>query len=562
MSVLQFKKVNCKDCYKCVRYCPVKSIRVKDHAASILPGECILCGNCTIVCPQHAKEDINDVPMIQVLLEQHENVIAMIAPSFAAYFNISFETMKKYLMALGFADVFEVAEGAHVVKSAYEKIIAEDPNKTWITSCCSTVNYYIKKHRPEAAKYLLPVLTPMTAHAKILRERYPTGKFVFIGPCLSKKGEAFEDGSNVSAVLLFEELEEWFQKENIAITQEEDFMNESARLSRLFPMSGGILATMKQEPGINYLPISGFDGVAHTIDDVIAEKLPGCVIEMNFCKGGCIGGPSFRRKELGTLRGAVKIRQAAGTTDYTEDFQVEEELDFSTEFRSKRVLRLEPTEEQIEAVLRQMDKFSPEDELNCGICGYPTCRDKARAVIHGKAEITMCMPYIRKRAENYADTIIQSIPRGVLTVDMSLKILQANPAACEIFGVDADSLIGQPVRTLLDDSDFIALLSSNEETFNSNIYLPDYNLYLDETLHYNREAQIVICILKNVSEKKFKQRRALQKKQQAAAIADQIVEKQLRMVHEIASLLGETASETKIAISDLKDTVMMEDFNG
>lgn len=562
MSVLQFKKVNCKDCYKCVRYCPVKSIRVRDHAASILPGECILCGNCTIICPQHAKEDINDVPMIQVLLEQHENVIAMIAPSYSAYFNVSFETMKHHLMELGFTDVFEVAEGAHIVKSEYEKIIAENPHKTWITSCCSSVNYYIKKHRPDAAKYLLPVLTPMTANAKLLRDRYPTGKFVFIGPCLSKKGEAFEDGSNVSAVLLFEELEEWFQEENIQLHEEEDFFNKSARLSRLFPLSGGVLATMKQEPGINYLPISGFDGVSQTIDDVIAGKLPNCVIEMNFCKGGCIGGPSFRRKELGTLRGAVKVRQAAGTTDYNEDFHVEEELDYSTEFHSKRVLQLEPTEEQIEAVLRQMDKFTPEDELNCGICGYPTCREKARAVIHGKAEITMCMPYIRKRAENYADTIIQSIPRGVLAVDMTLKILQANPAACEIFGVDADSLVGQPVRTLLDDSDFVALLSSNEETFNSNIYLPDYNLYLDETLHFNREAQIIICILKNVSEKKFKQRLALQKKQQAAAIADQIMEKQLRMVHEIASLLGETASETKIAISDLKDTVMLEDFNG
>ena len=203
MSVLQFKKVNCKDCYKCVRYCPVKSIRVRDHAASILPGECILCGNCTIICPQHAKEDINDVPMIQVLLEQHENVIAMIAPSYSAYFNVSFETMKHHLMELGFTDVFEVAEDAHIVKSEYEKIIAENPHKTWITSCCSSVNYYIKKHRPDAAKYLLPVLTPMTAHAKLLRDRYPTGKFVFIGPCLSKKGEAFEDGSNVSAVLLF-----------------------------------------------------------------------------------------------------------------------------------------------------------------------------------------------------------------------------------------------------------------------------------------------------------------------------------------------------------------------
>lgn len=560
MSILEFKKVNCKDCYKCVRYCPVKSIRVKDHAASILAGECILCGNCTIVCPQHAKEDINDVPMIKVLMSKHETVIAIVAPSFAAYFNISFETMKSTLKKLGFADVFEVAEGAHVVKTEYERLVAENPDQTWITSSCASVNYYIKRHRPEAAKYLLPVLTPMKALAKILRERYPEAKFVFIGPCLSKKGEAFENGSNVSAVLLFEELEDWLAEENIVVHEDESFRNQP-RLSRLFPMSGGILAIMKQEPGINYLPISGFDGVKQTIEDVIDGKLPHCFIEMNFCKGGCVGGPSFRRKELGTLRGAVKTRQAAGTTIYDEDYNVPETLDYSTTFQTKRVFRLEPTKAQIEAVLRQMDKFSPEDELNCGMCGYSTCREKARAVLFGKAEIDMCMPYIRKRAENYAGKIIDSVPSGILAIDMSLNISQANPAACDIFGVDATSLVGQPIGTILDENDFVNLLASDEDTLMTSIYLPDYGLYLDETLQVNRDANLIICILKNVTEEKTRHRRAMQKRQQTAAIADEIVEKQLRMVHEIASLLGETASETKIAISDLKESVMMEDDN-
>lgn len=560
MSILEFKKVNCKDCYKCVRYCPVKSIRVKDHAASILAGECILCGNCTIVCPQHAKEDINDVPMIKVLMSKHETVIAIVAPSFAAYFNISFETMKSTLKKLGFADIFEVAEGAHVVKTEYERLVAENPDQTWITSSCASVNYYIKRHRPEAAKYLLPVLTPMKALAKILRERYPEAKFVFIGPCLSKKGEAFENGSGVSAVLLFEELEDWLAEENIVVHEDESFRNQP-RLSRLFPMSGGILATMKQEPDINYLPISGFDGVKQTIEDVIDGKLPHCFIEMNFCKGGCVGGPSFRRKELGTLRGAVKTRQAAGTTIYDEDYSVPETLDYSTTFQTKRVFRLEPTKAQIEAVLRQMDKFSPEDELNCGMCGYSTCREKARAVLFGKAEIDMCMPYIRKRAENYAGKIIDSVPSGILAIDMSLNISQANPAACDIFGVDATSLVGQPIGTILDENDFVNLLASDEDTLMTSIYLPDYGLYLDETLQVNRDANLIICILKNVTEEKTRHRRAMQKRQQTAAIADEIVEKQLRMVHEIASLLGETASETKIAISDLKESVMMEDDN-
>ena len=206
-----------------------------------------------------------------------------------------------------------------------------------------------------------------------------------------------------------------------------------------------------------------------------------------------------------------------------------------------------------------MDKFSPEDELNCGMCGYSTCREKARAVLFGKAEIDMCMPYIRKRAENYAGNIIDSMPSGIISVDMSLNIAQANPAACAIFGLDAASLIGQPIGTILNESNFVDLLAGDETITSASIYLPDYGLYLDETLQVNRDANLIICILKNVTEEKTRHRRTMQKRQQTAAIADQIVEKQLRMVHEIASLLGETAAETKIAISDLKESVITED---
>ncbi len=559
MSILRFKKVNCKDCYKCVRNCPVKSIRVKDHVASIIESECILCGTCTIVCPQHAKEDRCDVPVVQNMIKEGKQVIATVAPSFTAYFDLSFDTFRIMLQRLGFADAFETAEGAYLVKTAYEKMIAEGGEHTWISSCCSSVNSYIKKYKPKALKYLAPVLTPMQAHAKLLRSIYPDAEFVFIGPCLAKKGEADEEESDINSVLLFEELEEWFNSEDINADDIKPCEKNDARLCRMFPAKGGILKTMEKQNSFSYLAVDGFEAVSKTIDDVIAGKLDNCFIEMNFCAGGCLGGPSFQRKKMGTALSELKVIKAAGTQDRSEDFNVADSPDVATEFKSKRVLHLKPSEDQIEAVLRQMDKHSPEDELNCGMCGYSTCREKAEAVLQSKAEISMCLPYIRKRAESYADKVMDSMPSAVLSVDMSFKIKQINPAACAIFGMEQSELIGQPVRMILDETVFVEALASGDEYTKVNTYLPDYDVFLDETISPDKKAELIICVLQDVTAEKRAKRKSIQKKQQAAQIADKIIDKQLRMVHEIASLLGETAAETKIAISDLKDTIIMDD---
>ena len=557
MSILQFKKVNCKDCYKCVRYCPVKSIRVKDHVASIIESECILCGTCTIVCPQHAKEDISDVPAVKELIKAGKQVIATVAPSFAAYFNMDFESFKLILKQLGFAAAFETAEGAFLVKSEFERLAAENGG-TWISSCCPSVNSYIRKYKPKALEFLTPVLTPMQAHAKLLKSRYPEAEFVFIGPCIAKKGEAAENDSNVKSVLLFEELENWIEQAGIEVPTGIENNQSDAKLSRLFPSKGGVLSTMEKCPEMDYLSVDGFENVAQTIDDIIDGKLENCFVEMNFCSGGCIGGPSFQRKKLGCAVSELRVRKAAGTEEHSLDFAVSDAPDIMTKYTPKRILHLKPGNDQIEAVLRQMDKHSPEDELNCGMCGYSTCREKAEAVLQGKAEKSMCLPYIRKKAESYADRVIDSMPSAVLSVDMSLKIKQINPAACAIFGMEQQNLIGEPVRSILDENAFIEALASGEEYMKINTYLPDYDVYLNETISPDKKAELIICILQDVTEEKISKRKALQKKQHAAMIADKIIDDQLRMVHEIASLLGETAAETKIAISDLKNTVMMD----
>lgn len=559
MSILQFNAKNCKNCYKCVRHCPVKAIEIKDHVARIIENDCILCGTCVTICPQNAKEDIPEIGPITECLINGEQVIASVAPSYAAYFSTDFPTLRGALKDLGFADAFETAEGAYLVKSEYERLVHQNPGKTYISSCCAAINTYIKKVRPKAQAYLLPVLTPIQAHAKLLKQRYPDAKIVFISPCVAKKGEQHEGESQYDFTLLFDELKTWFRNSGIVLQEIVGRNNVDPKLSRLFPKTGGILQTMEREVGWRYLTVDGFEDCAAAIDDVIGGRMANCFIEMNFCRGGCVGGPSFRKDRLSVAYSELKVRNSANTRDHSVDFVVPEQVEMSKEFKAKRVLRMAPSDAQITAVLRQIGKNDPSDELNCGMCGYPTCREKAKAVLQGKAEIGMCLPYMREKAESFANTVVDILPNALISVNTDLKIQQINKAACELFHISAGSVVGQPVSQLMDEYDFVTFLASGKDLLQKRVYHSDYSMYLEETFQLDRESGVIVVTMKDLTQENTQKRKNMETKLQAASLADEIVNKQLRIVHEIAFLLGETAAETKTAVKDLKDAILLDE---
>lgn len=559
MSILQFKKVNCKNCYKCVRYCPVKAIEVQNHCAQIIEEECILCGNCTIVCPQAAKEDISDIPMLSEVLHAGKTVIASIAPSFAAYFHISYANMKAALKELNFTDAYETAEGAYLVKTEYERLICENPGNTYISSCCSSVNTYIRKYRPDALLYLAPVLTPMQVHAKLLKERFPGAVIVFIGPCISKKAERLEAGSEADFVITFDELKDYFSESGVTLPYGDEAVTEPKYLSRMFPVNGGILGTLKKEETYRYISIDGFDRCAQAIDDVCSGALKNCFIEMSMCQGSCIGGPSFQKSNYSQLTSELRVKDTSAVKKYAEDFNIKTDLALNTSFSDERIVQIIPTEAQITGILHKIGKNSAEDELNCSMCGYSSCREKAIAVFMGKAEINMCLPFMKERAESFSEKIINVTPNAILTVDMDLKVQQINQSACKIFGLLPEDIVNQPVSRILDEFDFVEMITSETKQSVKYNFLVEYKVYLEQTFLYDRNNSIVICIMKDITHDRQKKNQLMQTKLQAAAMADNIADKQLRVVHEIAALLGETAAETKIAIHDLKETILLDD---
>lgn len=557
-NYLTLKKSNCKNCYKCIRHCPVKSIRFSANQAHIVENECILCGQCFVVCPQDAKEIVNDIEKAKVLIQSDDPVYASIAPSFIANYNgIGIESLKKALLKLGFYDVEETAIGATYVKNEYEKMVKDGEHNIIISSCCNTVNLLIQKYFPRALKYLANVLSPMQAHCSDIKKRNPKAKTIFIGPCLSKKEEADRYKGIVDCVLTFEELTNWLNDEGIELEKVEEKVIDHSK-TRLFPTTGGILKTMNcSESEYNYLAIDGVENCINTLKDIENGSVSKCFIEMSACVGGCIAGPIIEKKHCSHLKDYVLVNNYAGNKDF-EVTQLESKY-YIKNFAPIDLHKDIPSEYDIVQILKQMGKTKKSDELNCGSCGYNTCREKAIAIYQGKAQISMCLPYLKEKAESFSDSIVSNTPNALIVLNDKFEVQQINAAAKKLLHIKSDSdVLGDQVVRILDPVPFIKVLDTKVNLRNKKVYLAEYEKYVEQTIIYDANCHLLICIMRDVTEMTKEKSKKEEISKQTIEIADKVVDKQMRIVQEIASLLGETAAETKIALTKLKESITDE----
>ena len=554
---LTLKKSNCKSCFRCVRKCPIKAIRFSGNQAHIIGNECILCGNCVVQCPQNAKEIADGIEKTRVLIQSGDPVIVSLAPSFIAnYDGVGIESMRRALKKLGFTDVEETAIGATIVKNEYERMIREEERDVIITSCCHSINLLIQKRFPECLQYLADVMSPMQAHCSDIKKRIPNAKTVFIGPCVAKKDEAEYYENIVDAVLTFEELDTMLASERIELEVEAD-SNENSR-ARFFPTTGGVLKTMAQDaPGYTYLAMDGVENCMTALADIASGKIHKCFVEMSACIGSCIGGPVMNRAKKPLVSDYLKVAGYAGERDFEVDQPEPAELKKNFSAIEHKIPL--PSEHEIMAVLRQMGKFKESDELNCGTCGYNSCRDKAIAIIQGKAEISMCLPFLKDKAESFSDTIVRNTPNGLIVLNEKLEVQQINNSARRIMNIRAASdVLGEPVIRILDPTPFSQVKSSGRSIRNRRTYLAEYKKYVEQTIVYDTDSRMLIGIMRDVTDEVETEERKESISRQTVEVADKVVEKQMRIVQEIASLLGETAAETKIALTKLKESIVDE----
>ncbi len=561
-SILKLKKSNCKNCYKCIRHCPVKSIRFSDNQAHIVEDECILCGQCFVVCPQNAKEIRSDTDIAKELIKNNpNNVYVSLAPSFVAnYQGINMETMRSALKKLGFADADETALGATMVKKKYEEMVQSQEKNIIISTCCHSVNLLIQKHFPEALPYMAPVVSPMQAHCMHIKKEHPGARTVFIGPCISKKSEAEAYPEAVDCVLTFEELSRWMAEENIvpeeaaAETEEQD-----TGRARLFPTAGGILRTMhRPDNEYRYITVDGTDNCIRALDDIISGELRGkCFIEMSACRGSCIGGPVMDRTSRATLMDFMAVEEYAGKMDFAVPQYPDTDLHKSIGFIGLH--RQMPGSAAIDEILHKMGKLTPEAELNCGSCGYDTCREKAIAVFQGKADLTMCLPFLKEKAESFSDNIIKNTPNGIIVLNESLEVQQINSAARHIMNIrNTSDVLGDQVVRVMDPQIFLEVLQSGINIHDKKIYMAEYRRFVEMTVIYDKSYHILMGIMRDVTEEEAQRARKETLSRNTIEVTDKVIEKQMRVVQEIASLLGETTAETKIALTKLKESLQDE----
>ncbi len=569
MSIIQFREANCKNCYKCIRSCPVNAIAFKNDQAEIIHDECTLCGNCLKVCPQNAKSVNSEIEKVKKFISKKEKVYVSLAPSFVSAFDYDDKWLYCALKKLGFTHVEGTANGAYQVSRQYEKLLYKKEMKNIITSCCSSIIFLIEKHYPELINMLAPVVSPMIAHAKMLRETYGQRiKVVFIGPCISKKEEYndLQNENQIDAVITFDELDRWFEEDGIY--QDSDITEEIRNfdnITRIYPVPGGILKTIDRNAKKNYRSISvdGFERCIDILQSILEGNIENYFIEMSSCAGGCIAGPCMKHVHGGFLTSRERLinyakKSASNQNDSTGSLMSATKIDFSKTFIDRSKKTDQPSEAVIQGILNSIGKFSDDKELNCGACGYPSCREKAIAVYRGKAQVHMCLPYMRERAESISNIIINYTPYAIFALDKNLQIQEVNKSAKNMFKLGATDVEGMHIQEILQCDLFERVLDSGENIYDEKYDYSDFNLIVKQSIINVSKHNTLIVIINDITDEEKQRQKIFESRSQNIDIAQKVMEKQMRVAQEIASLLGETTAETKVALTKLKKSIMSE----
>ncbi|WP_027625074.1 [Fe-Fe] hydrogenase large subunit C-terminal domain-containing protein [Clostridium lundense] len=573
MSHMNFSRANCKNCYKCLRSCPVKAIKFKNEQAEIVEERCISCGHCLAICPQNARNITSDLDLVRNAVRDGKRVVGSIAPSFAGFFRGREGKLIAALKKMGFYDVEETAVGAEVVTELYKDYINENKLENYITTCCPSANYLIEKYFPKLIPYIIPIVSPMIAHGKILKDIYQNDSFtVFIGPCAAKKVEAdsySEDPRPIDAVLTYEEIQKWIEEENINIDElEEDSVSSMAfKTGRGYPIHGGIIKAVGDLPALtnfDKLSVSGMEECIELLNSIEQGNLNKVLVEISACKGSCIGGPNRirDRKEYFERMTWVKKyieKKEMHIKENEKIIDTPKGIDFYANFKDKSILNENPSDEEVEKIMKSMGKYSVEDELNCGVCGYDTCKEKAKAIYNGMAEPTMCLHYMRSKAENITNVIFENTATCIILLDGNLKIKEINPAGEEVFLVKGNNVKDKPISILMGDEDFRYVIETGKRIIGKKIAVPQYNAVFIENIVYLPKQDVIMASMVNIMQEEKNREELIKVKENTLNAAQEVIDKQMRVAQEIASLLGETTAETKIILSKLKKVVEGEE---
>ncbi len=555
------EKARCQDCYKCVRACPVKAIQVVDDSAAVMPERCVFCGTCVNVCPVGAKKVRDDLGRAKLVLKRKAKVVASLAPSFVAEFpGLEPARLIHALKALGFWAVSETALGAEEVSAACALELEKGGPGAYLSTACPTVVELIRRYHADQIPALTPLLSPLLAHCKLLRREYGEDiGIVFIGPCISKKLEADARPELLDVALTFADLHRWLEDRGIDPASEpfddaDAFVPKEARDGALYPADGGMnkgIAYRRNTEDVKFMSFSGIHFLQEAMEGLrnhdLKQKL---FLELLACEGGCVNGPQAS-KTCGT---ALKWLQVLDYASEPERPLPEPSLDLAAETSPAPVPEYSHELPEVLQALRRLGKTTPEDELNCGGCGYDSCRHLAQALLEGRAEPNMCVSYMRKLAMNKANALVRCMPAGVVIADENLFIVECNRRFAETLGGDTPEVFdAKPGMSGADLTKvcpelrgfFAKGLEKEVDDLRKDVRVGDRILRL--TVFTVELGCVVGGILQDITEPAVQREQIIQR-------AQEVIRKNVTTVQQIAFLLGENAAETEIMLDSLSSS--------
>ena len=575
MGYIRVRKANCKNCYKCLKNCIVKSIKYVNDKVEIIEDECILCGVCMITCPQKAKKLQNDIEYIKDYLKD-ENVVtvASLDPSFVAAFGENSPSVAWALKKLGFDFVEEAAIGAKYVTKEYLRLIREGEIENIISSACPSINMYIQKYYPDLVKWLAPVMSPALVHGRIVKElRGNDVKVIHFSPCLARIKECAES-PYINGVVTYEQLMKWFLEEGITPGEESEserdeycFDNE-AGYSRIYPIVDGIVFDLQHQyckftkteyiEGYDLIAVSGLANLTKIFDEMQKGNIKHAFIEGSACYGGCVNGPFMPKMRSTGYKARIEVKKYADSATKSRHYDVSS---VRTEFKPEPVYQDMPSEEEIRAILSQIGKNSKAQELNCGSCGYATCREKAIAVYQKKAELYICMPYMTDINQAMSNVTLSLTPNYIIAVDSDMYIKEFNVAAQKLFNITRAEALNQKLSNFIPATDFEQVIVNKSSIYDKKVCYPEYNIVTEQTIVYSEERNMAIAIIKDVTQEEKDKESLYKRKIESVEMAQKVIDKQMVVAQQIASLLGETTAETKVTLNKLKNLIDAEGMN-
>lgn len=557
-QVVFTNQARCRDCYRCVRVCPVKAIRLQGGQAQVVQERCVACGTCVRECPQGAKNVRDDIMVARELIADDQPVIASVAPSFAGiYESWQLQRLPSALRLLGFDRVEETAIGAwHSARRTAEHV-RNDQDRQHIGSACPAVVAWIEHYHPDHVEDLVPVLSPMRTHAAIIRREHGNdARVIFIGPCVAKKHEADQSHgeSLVNCALTFAELQAWIEDEgiNLESCEETAFDGVPGTDARFYPVEGGSLHTSEMTTDLlarEVLAVSGIEQVREILsgDGTGATRF----VEPLFCADGCVGGPAVP-DTADVSRQARRQNVLAYATDQPGEMPPDTADSITLQFDKQRALnQAQYSESRIRAVLEKTGKSAPEDQLNCGACGYNSCRDQAIAVLDGLAEADMCIPYMRRLAEQRSDRIMETSPNGIIILNEQLMIMRMNPAFRKMFTC-TDMVLGRRISYLMDPEPFERLRRDDTSVVETVVQHKSNNLLCQQILYPLPEERQYVGIFVDITSSRHNREELSRLREETIEQANELLEHQIQMAQQMTRVLGENTARGEELVARLK----------